>query len=115
MDFVPGSSSSDPLVREVDQMLYNNGEPLKAGSLPLYGDGTMRASDIIPPWLGEIADATADAMMHFYIELPFALLTAFIPGGSSLVGVIGWGVVSGGVQVAGAYTQASVFGNEFTA
>ena len=31
------SSSSDPLVRWVDNALYNNGQPLTAGSAPLYG------------------------------------------------------------------------------
>lgn len=31
------SSSNDPLVREVDKMLYNDGQPLTAGSAPLYG------------------------------------------------------------------------------
>ena len=31
------STSNDPFVREVDAMLYNNGQPLTAGSAPLYG------------------------------------------------------------------------------
>ena len=31
------STSSDPLVRYVDNTLYNNGQPLTAGSMPIYG------------------------------------------------------------------------------
>ncbi|MCI0681009.1 MAG: hypothetical protein L0Y71_02805, partial [Gemmataceae bacterium] len=74
------SSSSDPYVQWVDNVLHNNGEPLTAGSLPLYGlGGNSRASDVIPPWLGQIADEAADALMHFYIALPFIVAGAMLP------------------------------------
>ena len=43
-----------------------------------------------------MSDVVADAMMRFYIELPFAIVTAFIPGGSSLA-----------VQLAGAWSPAA--------
>jgi hypothetical protein len=108
------STSNDPLVQWVDSVLYNNGQPLTAGSLPIYNGGNTKASDIIPSWLGELSDAGADAMMHFYIELPFALVTAFIPGASTWVGLAAGSVATGAVTVAGAYTSSQVFGTEFT-
>jgi hypothetical protein len=40
------STAGDPYVRWVDQMLYNNGQPLMAGSAPLYGsDGNSTAQE----------------------------------------------------------------------
>ena len=133
------STSSDPLVRYVDNTLYNNGQPLTAGSMPIYGTyfdrnaaglveiasglvtgnldqvgagianfgGTstmpaVSAGQIIPPWLGQMADVTADAMMRGYIQLPFVLASIFVPGLAPLL------------YVAGNYTVARAFGEEYT-
>jgi hypothetical protein len=109
------SESNDPLVNWVDKMLYNDGQPLTAGSAPLYGtywDGQGRSAQEALSMVGPFWGAGVNIVAGMWIAGPSALIGVAGPALGAFENS-GIGLLVNLLGGADASTIASDFGSQF--